>query len=54
MKNTIFNFVQKISLMDQQRVRLMWLILALLLFVLGAGAPEAGGGVGINGGAGGS
>jgi hypothetical protein len=54
MKHNLFSFVHTISQIDQRQVRLMWLILALLLFVLGAGAPEAGGGVGINGGPGGS
>ena len=37
-----------VSKVNRQHVQLVLVILALIMFVLAAGAPEAGGGVGIN------
>jgi hypothetical protein len=42
------SFNKMISQLDQRYVRLLLVIITIVLFVLGAGAPGDGGGVGID------
>ena len=44
MKSTIQNTKLFAGKMNSQQVRLIWALVTLLLFVLGAGAPEGGSG----------
>ena len=46
MKHQVRNFTLMMGRLDQRHVRLGLVVLTLILFVLGAGAPEAGGGHG--------
>lgn len=45
MKNIISSIVATASRFDKRYIQLVLVILALVLTVLGAGAPEAGGGL---------
>jgi hypothetical protein len=46
MKRTIDNLLPVLGQMDQRRIRFGLMVLTLVLFVLGAGAPGADGGHG--------
>jgi len=47
MKNIVRDINVQISRIDRRHIQLAVLILSLSLFVLGAGAPDADGGVGL-------
>ena len=48
--NTIRNIILfQISQLNHRHIQIVLIVISLLLFVLAAGAPEAGGGVGITG-----
>ncbi|MBU2610793.1 MAG: hypothetical protein KJ606_07600 [Chloroflexi bacterium] len=46
MKHTIARISLVAGKIQPNHVRLAWMVLALALFVIGAGAPESGGSVG--------
>lgn len=48
MKDTIRQLTLKVSQLDRSTIHVILLVVVLTLFVLGAGAPAAGGGPGIN------
>ncbi len=45
MKGKIRDFTLLVGRMDRRHIRLVLLVMTLILFVLGGGAPEDGGGV---------
>jgi hypothetical protein len=47
MKHRLDNFTLFVGRMSQKHIRLLLAILTLILFILGAGAPGTGGGIGI-------
>jgi hypothetical protein len=47
MKNRLDDFILFVGRMNPKHIRLLLAILTLILFVLGAGAPGTGGGIGI-------
>lgn len=49
MKYQISSFLSSIVMTDRRVIRLILLIISIVLFGLGAGAPDAGGGIGIQG-----
>jgi hypothetical protein len=50
MKDTLRQLTINVSQLNRQHVQLIVLVVTLMLFVLGAGAPVSGGGPGINSG----
>ncbi len=46
MKHTIRDLTLALGRLDRRHMQLVLMVLALVLFVLGAGAPEGGGGIG--------
>lgn len=49
MKSQLYRLVSSSLSIDRRVIRLLLLIVSIILFVLGAGAPDAGGGIGIRG-----
>ncbi len=47
MKTTIFKLMLSVSKINKTHLQIFWAVLALSMLVLGAGAPEDVGGVGI-------
>jgi hypothetical protein len=47
MKNTMSNFLFSVTKINKTNIQLLWVLLALSMLVLGAGAPEDVGGIGI-------
>ena len=45
MKNTLNLAILSLSKINQQHIQLFFIVLALTMFVLGAGAPDDGGGI---------
>ena len=48
MKDTIRQLTLSVSQIDRRLLQVVFLVVVLVLFVLGAGAPVTGGGPGIN------
>ncbi|HRJ59114.1 MAG TPA: hypothetical protein PK152_18305 [Anaerolineales bacterium] len=47
MKKTISNILFNVTKINRTHLQLLWVLLALSMMVLGAGAPEDVGGIGI-------
>ena len=49
MKNILFNLHLSVSKINKTHLQFIWVLIVLTMLVLGAGAPEDVGGVGIRG-----